>query len=108
MWSSSLAITRESRMISGLVPTIVMIFMRRISDLFCYGVGSRPIENLIGPQQRNKRHVANICDVVGPARNSLHHDGRFRRGSHLMLLSGQHMPEPKERFTMNNQELLGL
>ena len=74
MWRSSLAITRERRMISGRVPTIVITFIFvGTSYLVDDGIGTGPVKDLVRPEHDHHFIAADVGDVVRPARNGFDH-----------------------------------
>ena len=68
----------------------------------------RAIEDLVGPEHHDDLLLADVCDVVRPARDGLD-DGRLLAvGLDGLGLVGQDLVEAKARLSLHHQELLGL
>src|SRR2546421_12645505 len=95
-------------MISGRVPTTVMTFSFFALDAGTDRIGSRAIEVFVRPDHHHHVLVADIGDVVHPARNRLD-DLRLVAGSkNLVLFIRQQIAKAKARLSLDHEELLGL
>src|SRR5204862_700356 len=100
--------TRESRMISGRVPTTVTTLSFFVLDAGTDRVGSGAVEILVSPDHHHHLVLADIGDVVHPARNGLDNLWPLARSEERVRLVREQVSKPKARLSLDHQKLLGL
>src|SRR5665213_4066653 len=100
--------TRDRRIISGRVPTMVITFRGATSHLLGHGVRAVTIENLVRPEQGYQGAMADVGDVVRPAGNGLDHHRHGARGPDLVSFAGEDVTEAEPGLAFDDQELLRL
>src|SRR5262245_41866983 len=100
--------TRDSRMISGRVPTIVATLSFVMSHPARHGVRPFPIEDLVRPQHDDQLFVPDVGHVVAPAGNGFD-DLRGAVGDvQFMSLPRHKMAKGEARLAFDDEKLLGL
>src|SRR5688500_4742595 len=111
MWSmcrSSAAITRQSRMISGRVPIIVMTLSLATRHLGGIGISPVRIEDLAGPEEDDHLAVTNVFDTVCHTGRDVHDFELAARHAMRCHRSALGRPEPDHGVAFEDAELLHL